>query len=178
MKPISALMAMGVILLAQSGCSDKVPAVPATPEKAGDTGASLFLQPSAKVQSVQTNAFPEPPATDASEPHRIVRYFCRAWKDEDYKAMYGAMDKGYHKGKSFAAFETLFENDKEGSGGLKDENIDKTEAHEGAAVILKVELVYRSKRAKPKKVVAKVIKTPQGYRLIDCGLLPIDFNDL
>ena len=40
-------------------------------------------------------------------------------------------------------------------------------------MILKVELVYRSKRAKPKKVVAKVIKTPQGYRLIDCGLCPL-----
>lgn len=175
MKPILVLTVTSVISLAQSGYSDKVSAAP---EKSGGLGVSSFSQSSEKVQSVQTNAFPEPPATDASEPHRIVRYFCRAWKDEDYKAMYGAMDKEYRKGKSFAAFEALFESDKEGNGGLKDENIDKTEAQEGAAVILKVELVYRSKRAKPKKVVTKTIKTPQGYRLIDCGLLPIDFNDL
>ncbi|NLX25604.1 MAG: hypothetical protein GXY61_06545 [Lentisphaerae bacterium] len=175
MKPILVFTAMGVMLLARSGYSEKSPAAP---EKSGGPGVSSFLQSSEKVQSVQTNAFPEPPATDASEPRRIVRYFCRAWKDEDYKAMYGAMDKGYRRGKSFTAFEALFENDKDGNGGLKDENIDKAEAHEGAATVMKVELIYRSKRAKPKKVVAKVIKTPQGYRLIDCGLLPIDFNDL
>lgn len=175
MKPISALTVMGAILLAQSGCSDRVPAAP---EKSGDSGASSFWQSSETAQSVQTNAFSEPPATDASEPHRIVRYFCRAWKDEDYKAMYGAMDKGYRRGKPFTAFESLFEKDKDGSGGLKDENIDKTETPEGAAVTMKVELVYRSKRAKPKKVVAKAIKTPQGYRLIECGLLPIDLDNL
>ena len=34
---------------------------------------------------------PVPPAEDAAEPERIVHYFCRAWKDWDFKAMYGAM---------------------------------------------------------------------------------------
>ena len=175
MKPASVFMVMGAILLAQSGCSERVPVAP---EKSGNSGTSSFWQSSETSQSVQTNAFPEPPATDASEPHRIVRYFCRSWKDEDYKSMYGAMDKGYRKKKPFPAFESLFENDKEGNGGLKDENIEKSEAAVGAAVTLKVELVYRSKRAKSKKVVAKVIKTPLGYRLIECGLLPIDLTDL
>ena len=29
--------------------------------------------------------FPPPPVKDASEPKRLVRYFCRVWKDEDFK---------------------------------------------------------------------------------------------
>ena len=121
--------------------------------------------------------FPPPPAKDASEPKRLVRYFCRAWKDEDFKRMYGAMDSKYRKGKSFEQFKKLFEEDAEGNNGLADENIVGGENESGASIQLVVSLRFKNKRVKPREVKALVIKTPDGFRLQGSPIIPLDLDD-
>ena len=122
--------------------------------------------------------FPPPPAKDAAEPKRLVRYFCRAWKDENYKAMYGAMDPKYVNGTSFDQFKKLFMEDAEMNNGLADENIGDDEAEAGAAIELYVELRFKNKRVKPRRVKALVIKTPAGFRLQSSPIIPMDLGDL
>jgi hypothetical protein len=121
---------------------------------------------------------PEPPAAEAAEPKRLVRYFCKLWKDEDYEKMWWAMDPAYRKEKRLEAFVKLFEDDKNSNGGLADENIGADEAQKAVDVELNVTLTYRSKRAKPRHVVAAVRKTVKGYRIVQSGLLPVDLDDL
>ena len=121
--------------------------------------------------------FPPPPAKDASEPKRLVRYFCRAWKDEDFKRMYGAMDSKYRQGTSFDAFRKLFESDAETNDGLADENIAGGEGESGASIELLVSLRFKNKRVKPRTVKALVKKTPDGFRMQGSPIIPLDLDD-
>ena len=66
---------------------------------------------------------PEPPAADAAEPRRLVRYFCKAWKDKDYERLWWAMSPEYRSEVSLKKFKKLFVSDAELNGGLVDENI-------------------------------------------------------
>ena len=122
--------------------------------------------------------YPPPPAKDASEPKRLVRYFCKAWKDEDYKRMYGAMEPKYRKSTTYDKFKKLFEDDAEANDGLSDENISGGEEESGAAVQLSVSLQFKNKRVKPRLVKALVIKTPDGFRLKSSPIIPLDLDDL
>lgn len=131
-----------------------------------------------KVEGSLTNAIPVPPPTDASEPRRIIRYFCRAWKDEDFKTMYGAMSESYRLKVPLDKFESLFVTDIATNGGLKDENIEIKEVVVGASIRLKVQLIFRSISVKPRNVVVEAIKTPIGYRIAESGILPLDLNQL
>ena len=121
--------------------------------------------------------FPPPPAKDASEPKRLVRYFCRAWKDEDFKRMYGAMEPKYCKSTSFEAFQKLFESDAEMNNGLADENIAGGEEEDGAAIELTVALRFKNKRVQQRNVKALVIKTPDGFRLKSSPIIPLDLDN-
>lgn len=121
---------------------------------------------------------PEPPDAEASEPKRIVRYFCKLWKDEEYEKMWWAMLPSYRQQKSLKAFTKLFEEDKEMTGGLSDENISQDESQDAVDVKLEVMLTFRNKRSKPKKVLAYVRKTPKGYRIVQSGIIPVDWDDL
>ena len=121
--------------------------------------------------------FPPPPAKDASEPKRLVRYFCRAWKDEDFKRMYGAMEPKYRKSVSFEAFQKLFESDAEMNNGLADENIAGGEEEDGAAIELTVALRFKNKRVQQRNVKALVIKTPDGFRLKSSPIIPLDLDN-
>lgn len=121
--------------------------------------------------------FPPPPAKDASEPKRLVRYFCRAWKDEDFKRMYGAMDSKYRRETSFEDFRKLFESDAEMNAGLADENIAGGEGEEGASIELSVTLHFKNKRVKPRNVKALTIKTPDGFRLQGSPIIPLDLDN-
>lgn len=121
--------------------------------------------------------FPPPPAKDASEPKRLVRYFCRAWKDEDFKRMYGAMDPKYRRDTSFVAFQKLFESDAEMNAGLADENIAGGEGEEGASIELSVTLRFKNKRVNPRVVKALVIKTPDGFRMQASPIIPLDLDN-
>lgn len=121
---------------------------------------------------------PEPPATEASDPRRIVRYFCRAWKDGDYKRMYWAMDAGYRKNKTLKKFSALLESDKEFNGGLADENITVDDTTIGGNTQVTVDLRFTFKNARDRRVKALVTKTLKGYRIVNSGIVPVDMNDL
>lgn len=121
---------------------------------------------------------PEPPAADAAEPRRLVRYFCKAWKDEDWERLWWAMTPKFRKEFSLKAFKTRFADDAEQNGGLKDENIvDVSKTNSGVAV--KVELLFKFENAKPRVVNAVVERIVGGqYRVTDSAILPVDLNDL
>ena len=121
---------------------------------------------------------PEPPATDAADPRRLVRYFCRMWKDEDYEAMWWAMTPKYRNAVSLEKFTALFEDDAERTGGLKDENIVLDDVDEGKQYIVTVDLRFNFVRARDRRVKAVLEKTRQGYRIKESGILPVDLNDL
>ena len=171
---IHASIAAVVLGLLAGRSSGQEPAAYLKIELASTTTVSMVV---ARTEN-QTNAIPEPPVAEAAEPKRVLRYFCRSWKDENFKAMYGAMSASYRKSVTLAEFETLFASDIEANGGLEDENIEVVEVRAGAGIRLKVQLIFRSKSVKPKRVVAEVIKTPKGYRVVNSGILPLDLNQL
>lgn len=121
---------------------------------------------------------PEPPAAEAAEPRRLVRYFCKMWKDEDWERLWWAMEPGYRKRVPLRKFRKIFEDDAEGTGGLKDENIleeGQTDSGEG----VKVELIFKYPRARHRIVLAVVRRIPGGgYRVAQSPLIPLDFDDL
>lgn len=121
---------------------------------------------------------PEPPEADAAEPRRLVRYFCKAWKDEEWERLWWAMTPKYRKEVSFETFKTRFTDDAEQNGGLKDENIvDVSKTNSGVAV--KVELLFKFQNAKTRVVKAVVERIVGGqYRMTDSAILPVDLNDL
>lgn len=121
---------------------------------------------------------PEPPAADAAEPRRLVRYFCKAWKDEDWERLWWAMTPKFRKEVSLKEFKTRFIDDVELNGGLKDENIvEVSKTNSGVAV--KVELLFKFENAKPRVVNAVVERIVGGqYRVTDSAILPVDLNDL
>jgi hypothetical protein len=126
----------------------------------------------------KVNEFPEPPTEDSTEPERLVRYFCKAWKNEDFNLMYGAMHTDYRDQVRFKEFKELFIKDNKRSGGLRDEKIPKNADALGGNITLIVHLHYNNKTAGVRKVKATLTKTPRGYRLIKSGILPVNFNNL
>jgi len=121
---------------------------------------------------------PEPSAEDAAEPRRLVRYFCKCWKDEDYERMWWAMTPKYRAEVPFKKFVKLFSEDKESNGGLADENIvlEDRELDDGAIQVA-VDLRYRFKRARIKRVKAEVEKKGPAYRVRESGIIPFDMDD-
>ena len=144
--------------------------------KAKDSG--LFEGGSEDEEKAKKPEYPPPPTKDASEPKRLVRYFCKAWKDEDFKRMYGAMEPKYRKSTTYDKFKKLFEDDAEANDGLSDENISGGEEESGASVQLSVSLHFKNKRVKPRSVKALVIKTPDGFRMRSSPIIPLDLDDL
>ena len=121
---------------------------------------------------------PAPPANEASEPVRIIRYFCNAWKDCDYWAMYGAMSDAYREKVSYESFEKRFKSDKGFNGGLADENITDEGTDVGAGRRFSVTLRFRNGKIKPRDTKAMTVKDPQGFRLDNSPIIPIDLTDL
>ena len=121
---------------------------------------------------------PEPPAEEAAEPRRLVRYFCKAWKDEDWERMWWSMSPKYRKKVPLKKFTALFSDDAESNGGLKDENV-VSESETNAGVAVKVALTFKFKRAKPRVVKAEVERISGGaYRIVDSAIIPVDLNNL
>ena len=122
---------------------------------------------------------PEPPDADAAEPRRLVRYFCKCWKDEDYNRLWWAMTPQYRKNTPFRKFAKFFAEDKESNGGLVDENIVLSDVElDDGGVQVTVDLRYRFKRVPVKRVKAVVEKKGTVYRVRESGLIPIDLDDL
>ena len=121
----------------------------------------------------------EPPVEDAAEPRRLVRYFCKLWKDEDYERMWWAMVPAYRRETTLEKFAKLFADDRERNGGIVDENIvtDDVERADGT-VLVHVDVRYRFKRVGVRRLKAVLEKKKNMYRLRASGLIPPDLDDL
>lgn len=152
-----------------------VPAVVAIPQAVPATPAA----PAVEEKPEEPPPPPEPPEADAAEPRRLVRYFCKAWKDKDYERMWWAMSPKYRKKVSLKKFKRLFESDAEQNGGLKDENIlEEGDTRKGNKAV-KTELVFKFPKAKHRIVAAEAERQPGGaFRIIDSPVIPLDLEDL
>ena len=122
---------------------------------------------------------PEPPAADSAEPRRLVRYFCKAWKDRDYERLWWTMSKSYRKKVPLKKFKKLFVSDAETNGGLMDENILETAKTRNGDEGVKVELIFKFPKAKHRFVMAVAERQAGGaYRLIESPFIPLDLEDL
>ncbi|MCR5414741.1 MAG: hypothetical protein K6F50_08495 [Kiritimatiellae bacterium] len=161
--PVVATPAVGVVVPAVVAVPVVVPnpvAVPATEE-------------------VEEDLPPEPPSEDAAEPRRLVRYFCKAWKDKDYERLWWAMSPKYRKQVSLKKFRKLFESDEETNGGLIDENILETGKTNNGDEGVKVELIFKFPRAKHRFVMAIAERQSGGaFRIVDSPFIPQDLDDL
>ena len=122
--------------------------------------------------------FPEPPEREVSEPERLIHYYCRCWKDESWDKMYGMLDENARRAIPFEEFKQRYQEDTDTTGALKDEKLVEELTNSGHESHWKVQLVFRNKRTKPRDVVAKCKHGVNGYRLLECGLIPIDLNNL
>lgn len=122
---------------------------------------------------------PEPPAADAAEPRRLVRYFCKTWKDKDWERLWWAMSPQYRKKVSLKKFKKLFESDAEMNGGLLDENIIETVKTKDGNEGVKLELIFKFPRAQHRFVTAVAERQPGGaFRIVDSPFIPKDLDDL
>ena len=122
---------------------------------------------------------PEPPAADAAEPRRLVRYFCKAWKDKEYERLWWAMSKSYRKKVPLKKFKKLFVSDAETNGGLLDENILETAKTRNGNEGVKVELIFKFPKAKHRFVMAVAERQTDGaFRLVESAIIPLDLDDI
>lgn len=122
---------------------------------------------------------PEPPAAEAAEPRRLVRYFCKAWKDQDWERLWWAMSPRYRKKVSLKKFTKLFESDAELNGGLLDENVIEVAKTRDGNEGVKLELIFKYPRAKHRFVMAVAERQPGGaFRIVDSPFIPQDLDDL
>ena len=150
-----------------------VPAVVAVPAAAPAAPAAPAVEPD------EPPPPPEPPAEDAAEPRRLVRYFCRAWKDQDYLRMWWAMSPRYRKKVSLKKFKKLFTSDMETNGGLVDENILETAKTKDGNEGVKVELIFKFPKAQHRFVMAAAERQAGGaFRLVASPIIPLDLDDL
>ena len=120
----------------------------------------------------------EPPASESAEARRLVRYFCKCWKDGDYLHMWWAMTPQYRLKAKYEEFLAVFADDAKANGGLLDENIGPHEHHDDWGVALDVVLRFRLRRADARRVRAFCEQTKDGYRIGECGLVPLDMRNL
>ena len=122
---------------------------------------------------------PEPPAADAAEPRRLVRYFCKAWKDKDYERLWWAMSPQYRKKVSLKKLTKIFESDAELNGGLLDENILGTAKTRDGNEGVRLELIFKFPKAKHRLVMAVAERQTGGaFRIVDSPFIPQDLDDL
>ena len=152
-----------------------VPAVVVAPVVTPAAPATSTVEPA----SDEPPPPPEPPVADAAEPRRLVRYFCRAWKDKDYKRLWWAMSPQYRKKVSLKKFSKLFDSDAEMNGGLIDENIIETVKTRDGNEGVKLELIFKFPKAKHRFVMAVAERQPGGaFRVVDSPFIPQDLDDL
>ena len=120
----------------------------------------------------------EPPAADAAEPRRLIRYFCRCWKDGDFERMWWAMSPRYRLKAKYDEFCAVFAYDERMNGGLADENIGPNAKHDEDGVTLEVELRFKRRRVRPRTVKAVCEITKDGYRIAESGIIPIEWDNL
>ena len=166
--PVATPVAATVVVPAVVTVPVAVPAVPAVPAaKAADDADDEPPPP------------PEPPAADAAEPRRLVRYFCKAWKDKDYERLWWTMSSSYRRKVSLKKFKKLFVSDAESNGGLLDENILETAKTRNGNEGVKVELIFKFPNAKHRFVMAVAERQSGGaFRLVESPFIPLDIDDI
>lgn len=156
-----------------------VVAVPVAVPTAVAVPAAAPAVPSAESAADEPPPPPIPPAADAAEPRRLVRYFCKAWKDKDYERLWWAMSEGYRQDVSLKKFKKLFVSDAETNGGLLDENILEAAKTKDGNEGVKVELIFKFPRAQHRFVMAVAERQPGGqFRLVASPFIPLDLDDL
>ena len=154
-----------------------VPAVVAVPVAVAATPAAAPV--AAATEDEEPPPPPEPPTADAAEPRRLVRYFCKAWKDKDYERLWWAMSSDYRGKVSLKQFKKLFVSDADTNGGLVDENILETAKTKDGNEGVKVELIFRFPKAQHRFVMAVAERQPGGqFRLVESPFIPIDLDDI
>lgn len=121
---------------------------------------------------------PIPPESVSRDPRRLIRYFCKNWKDENFTEMYYAMSPKYRKTVSLRKFIAIFEADAETNGGLDDENILSVDPKHRLGCVAVVDLKFNFNNARNRRVQATLEKTKDGLRIKACGLIPVDMTDL
>lgn len=120
--------------------------------------------------------YPDPPDRETREPERLIRYFCKCWKDEEYKSMYGMLLPALRTELTYDAFQKRYVEDAGFNSGLKDEALLERTEDTGSEVAFKVRLTFQSSKAAPRTVVARLKKTSSGYRVMESGLIPLDLD--
>ena len=92
--------------------------------------------------------------------------------------MYYSMSSKYRKKVSLKKFTAIFEADAETNGGLDDENILSVDTKHRLGCVAVVDLKFNFNKARNRRVQAVLEKTKDGLRLKECGLIPLDMNDL
>lgn len=168
---ITAGLSLALILAATSAIAEEVQSVEVIlrtglPVSERERGASKISQLSE-------------PSKEASEtPAALVQYFCDALVAGNYEAMYGAMLRDYRDKVSLETYIALFEEDSTYNGGIRGATFMDDAKQSGSVVKATVLLEYNSPRAMSRKVVAACVSTPKGFRLVECGLIPVDLNNL
>lgn len=156
-----------------------VPTVVAVPAVAPAAPAAPKVKDKKKEKPKGPPPPPEPPSADAAEPRRLVRYFCKAWKDKDYERMWWAMSPQYRKKMPLKKFKKLFMSDSEMNGGLIDENIIETAKTKDGNEGVQVELIFKFPKVQHRFVMAVAERQAGGaFRMVDSPFIPLDLDDL
>ena len=121
---------------------------------------------------------PVPPISKSNDSKRLVTYFCNAWKHGKFDVMYGCMAQAYRSSISLKEFKKLFMDDSTKTGGLKNVKIIETRHDLGHEIHFFVALSFVNNRTEVRDIIAKVRRTPSGWRILKSGILPVDLSKL
>ena len=141
---------------------------------------TVVVPPQTATVAVPESQVYGPTPEESADPKRLLHVFCQAWKDENWKRVWYCMDPAFRKKSTFAAFKRRFEDDAEMTGGLDDETIaPNPKKVQGTRQTFEVTLNFQNAPlAKPRKVLATLKTTPEGYRIVDSTILPADLDDM
>ncbi|MCX8064328.1 MAG: hypothetical protein N3G21_04070 [Candidatus Hydrogenedentes bacterium] len=124
----------------------------------------------------QNREYKLPPEDVSRNAENLLWYYLERWINDDYKAMYGALTEDAKRKYSFKRFYDIYLKDRDIKGGLEFARLMGELKKKGPYIEVWVELNYRNENLKPAKVLAVLQYTSEGYRIKDCGLIPIDYK--
>ncbi len=122
--------------------------------------------------------FPDPPEDISKNAEDLLWYYLDRWINSDYKAMYGAITNRAQKKYTFQKFCDLYQREEDVNGGLVSAKLIGDKKQRGPLYEFEVELMFRNEKVPNRKVKGLLQYTPKGYRLDDCGLIPLDYKNL
>lgn len=135
-------------------------------------------KPEPKYDKVNCSEPPLPGEEDAKDAVALLTYYCRAWLEGDYCRMYGALSAETRKEIPFKTFRKRYEADYETTGGIISARILEGETIQGKVVKYKVEVYFFNPRKPARTVTAALERTPDGFRVVESGIIPIDLDAL